>query len=92
MGLAQRDPAVRVPTSEAAVALVEAGRTRATLTTLHRAAAAVDMTITATWLRIADSPRTGLVSPTWTISPTKLGLGNSRNWEHSTRESGVTAL
>lgn len=45
-GLTQRDLAARVSTSQAAVARLESGGTRATLTTLHRAAAALNMTIT----------------------------------------------
>ena len=39
-GLTQRDPAARMSTSQAAVARLESGGTSATLTTLHRAAAA----------------------------------------------------
>ena len=45
-GLTQRDLAARMSTSQAAVARLEAGGTSATLTTLHKAAAALDMTIT----------------------------------------------
>ena len=45
-GLTQRELATRMSTSQAAVARLEAGGTSATLTTLHRAAAALDMTIT----------------------------------------------
>ena len=45
-GLTQRDLAARMSTSQAAVARLEAGRTSATLTTLQRVAAALDMTIT----------------------------------------------
>ncbi|MDE0139198.1 MAG: helix-turn-helix transcriptional regulator [bacterium] len=45
-GLTQRDLAARMSTSQAAVARLESGGTRATLTTLHRAAAALNMTIT----------------------------------------------
>ncbi len=44
--LTQRDLAARMSTSQAAVARLEAGRTSATLTTLQRVAAALDMTIT----------------------------------------------
>ena len=50
-GLTQRDLAARMSTSQAAVARLEAGGTRATLTTLHRAAAALDMTIAVTLAR-----------------------------------------
>ena len=45
-GMTQRDLAARMSTSQAAVARLEAGGTSATLTTLHKAAAALDMTIT----------------------------------------------
>ena len=45
-GLTQRDLAARMSTSQAAVARLESGGTRATLTTLHRAAAALNMTVT----------------------------------------------
>ena len=45
-GLTQRDLAARMSTSQAAVARLEAGGTSATLTTLHKAAAALDMTVT----------------------------------------------
>ncbi len=45
-GLTQRELASRMSTSQAAVARLEAGGTSATLTTLHKAAAALDMTIT----------------------------------------------
>ena len=45
-GLTQRDHAARMSTSQAAVARLEAGGTSATLPTLHKAAAALDMTIT----------------------------------------------
>ncbi len=45
-GLTQRDLAARMSTSQAAVARLEAGGTSATLTTLHKAAAAIDMTVT----------------------------------------------
>ena len=45
-GLTQRQLAIRMSTSQAAVARLEAGGTSATLTTLQRAAAALDMTIT----------------------------------------------
>ncbi len=45
-GLTQRELAARMSTSQAAVARLEAGGTSATLTTLHKAAAALDMTIT----------------------------------------------
>ena len=45
-GLTQRDLAARMSTSQAAVARLEAGGTSATLTTLHKAAAALNMTIT----------------------------------------------
>ena len=44
--MTQRDLAARMSTSQAAVARLEAGGTSATLTTLHKAAAALDMTIT----------------------------------------------
>jgi len=45
-GLRQRDLAARMSTSQAAVARLEAGGTSATLATLHKAAAAFDMSIT----------------------------------------------
>ena len=45
-GMTQRELAVRMSTSQAAVARLEAGGTSATLTTLQKAAAALDMTIT----------------------------------------------
>ena len=45
-GLTQRELAARMSTSQAAVARLEAGGTSATLTTLHKAAAALAMTIT----------------------------------------------
>lgn len=45
-GLTQRELATRMSTSQAAVARLEAGGTGATLTTLQKAAAALDMTIT----------------------------------------------
>ncbi len=45
-GLTQRQLAARMSTSQAAVARLEAGGTSATLTTLQKAAAALDMTIT----------------------------------------------
>ena len=45
-GLTQRDLAARMSTSQAAVARLEAGGTSATLATLHKAAAAIDMTVT----------------------------------------------
>lgn len=45
-GLSQRQLATRMSTSQAAVARLEAGGTSATLTTLQKAAAALDMTIT----------------------------------------------
>ncbi len=44
--LTQRDLAARMSTSQAAVALLEAGGTNTTLKTLHKAATALDMTIT----------------------------------------------
>lgn len=44
-GLSQRQLASRMSTSQAAVARLEAGGTSATLTTLQKAAAALDMTI-----------------------------------------------
>ena len=44
-GLTQRELATRMSTSQAAVARLEAGGTSATLTTLQKAAAALDMTI-----------------------------------------------
>ena len=45
-GLTQRDLAARMSTSQAAVARLEAGGTSATLATLHKAAAAIGMTVT----------------------------------------------
>ena len=45
-GLSQRELATRMSTSQAAVARLESGGTSATLTTLHKVAAALDMTIT----------------------------------------------
>lgn len=45
-GLSQRELATRMSTSQAAVARLESGGTSATLTTLHKAAAALDMMIT----------------------------------------------
>ena len=45
-GLTQRELATRMSTRQAAVARLEAGGTSATLTTLHKAAVALDMTIT----------------------------------------------
>ena len=45
-GLSQRELATRMSTSQAAVARLEAGGTSATLTTLQKVAAALDMTIT----------------------------------------------
>lgn len=45
-GLTQRELATRMSTSQAAVARLEAGGTSATLTTLQKAAAALEMTIT----------------------------------------------
>ena len=50
-GLTQRDLAARMSTSQAAVARLEAGGTSATLKTLHKAAAALDMTITVALVR-----------------------------------------
>ena len=44
--LSQRELATRMSTSQAAVARLESGGTSATLTTLHKAAAALGMTIT----------------------------------------------
>ena len=44
-GLSQRQLATRMSTSQAAVARLEAGGTSATLSTLQKAAAALDMTI-----------------------------------------------
>ena len=44
-GLTQRELAARMSTSQAAVARLEVGGTNATLTTLHKAAVALDMTI-----------------------------------------------
>ena len=44
--LTQRDLAARMSTSQAAVARLEAGGTSAALRTLHKAAAAVGMTVT----------------------------------------------
>lgn len=45
-GLSQRDLAERMGTSQAAIARLEAGGVGATLTTLQRAAAALDLQIT----------------------------------------------
>lgn len=45
-GLSQRELATRMSTSQAAVARLESGGTSATLTTLHKAAAALDMAVT----------------------------------------------
>ena len=45
-GLSQRELATRMSTSQAAVARLESGGTSATLTTLQKAAAALDMMIT----------------------------------------------
>jgi ribosome-binding protein aMBF1 (putative translation factor) len=45
-GLSQRDLAERMGTSQAAIARLEAGGVGATLTTLQRAAAALDLRIT----------------------------------------------
>ena len=45
-GLSQRDLAARMSTSQAAVARLETGGASATLATLQKAAAALDMTIT----------------------------------------------
>ena len=45
-GLTQRELAARMSTSQAAVARLEAGGTSASLATLHKAAAAVGMTVT----------------------------------------------
>lgn len=44
-GLTQRELATRMSTSQAAVARLESGGTSATLTTLQKAAAALDLTI-----------------------------------------------
>ncbi|MDE0516005.1 MAG: helix-turn-helix transcriptional regulator, partial [Acidimicrobiaceae bacterium] len=43
VGLSQRELAARMSTSQAAVARLEAGGTSATLTTLHKAAAALGL-------------------------------------------------
>ncbi len=45
-GLSQRDLAARMRTSQAAVARLEAGGVAATLTTLHKVAAALDLKVT----------------------------------------------
>lgn len=45
-GLTQRDLATRMGTSQAAVARLEAGGTAATLTTLQKVAAALDLKVT----------------------------------------------
>ncbi|MCP3854504.1 MAG: helix-turn-helix transcriptional regulator [Actinomycetia bacterium] len=45
-GLSQRDLAARMSTSQAAVARLEAGGVGATLTTLQKVAAALDLTLT----------------------------------------------
>ena len=45
-GLSQRELAVRMGTSQAAVARLEAGGVGATLTTLQKVAAALDLTVT----------------------------------------------
>ena len=45
-GLSQRDLAERMQTSQAAIARLEAGGVGATLTTLQRAATALDLSIT----------------------------------------------
>jgi ribosome-binding protein aMBF1 (putative translation factor) len=45
-GLSQRELAARMGTSQAAVARLEAGGVGATLTTLQRVAAALDLTVT----------------------------------------------
>ena len=45
-GLSQRDLAERMATSQAAIARLEAGGVGATLTTLQRAASALDLNIT----------------------------------------------
>jgi ribosome-binding protein aMBF1 (putative translation factor) len=45
-GLSQRDLATRMSTSQAAVARLEAGGVGATLTTLQKVAAALDLTVT----------------------------------------------
>ena len=45
-GLSQRELAVRMSTSQAAVARLEAGGTSATLTTLQKAAAALGLELT----------------------------------------------
>lgn len=45
-GLSQRDLATRMGTSQAAIARLEAGGTAATLTTLQKVAAALDLTVT----------------------------------------------
>ena len=46
VGLSQRELAVRMSTSQAAVARLEAGGTSATLTTLQKAAAALGLELT----------------------------------------------
>jgi transcriptional regulator with XRE-family HTH domain len=45
-GLSQRELAARMGTSQAAVARLEAGGVGATLTTLQKVAAALDLTVT----------------------------------------------
>lgn len=45
-GLSQRELAIRMSTSQAAVARLETGGTSATLTTLHKAAAALGLQLT----------------------------------------------
>lgn len=51
-GLTQRDLATLMSTSQAAVARLEAGGTSATLTTLNKAAAALDMRLTVNLARV----------------------------------------
>ena len=51
-GLTQRDFAALMSTSQAAVARLEAGGTSATLTTLNKAAAALDMRLTVDLARV----------------------------------------
>ena len=51
-GLTQRDLAALMSTSQAAVARLEAGGTSATLTTLNKAAAALNMTLTVNLARV----------------------------------------
>ncbi len=48
-GLSQRDLAARMRTSQAAIARLEAGGTRATLTTLHKVATAMNLKVTVTF-------------------------------------------